>query len=94
MSHHLTDVQLNSAVREFARVCRSKLVFCDAILQETSQVSNFLWKYDRGSYPRSIEHLRREIEQHFHIEHEECHSIYHSYWLCIGTPKNGEKYSR
>jgi ubiquinone/menaquinone biosynthesis C-methylase UbiE len=27
MSHHLTDAQLSSAVREFARVCRSKLIF-------------------------------------------------------------------
>ncbi len=90
MSHHLTDVQLSNAVREFARVCRSKLIFFDAMRQKTSQLSNLLWKYDRGSYPRSIEHLRREIERHFYIEHEERYSIYHHYWLCIGTPKNSE----
>jgi ubiquinone/menaquinone biosynthesis C-methylase UbiE len=90
ISHHLTDEQLSGAVREFARVCRSKLIFFDAIRQAASPVSNFLWKYDRGSHPRSVEQLRSEIGKHFHIEFEERFSIYHHYWLCIGTPKNGE----
>jgi ubiquinone/menaquinone biosynthesis C-methylase UbiE len=94
MSHHLTDVQLSSAIREFARVCRSKLIFVDAIRRETSRVNNFLWKYDRGSYPRSVAQLRREIEQHFHIEHEECYSIYYHYWLCVGIPKTREDSGR
>ena len=88
VSHHLTDHQLNSALREVARVCRQKLIFLDAIRQETSTVSNLLWKYDRGSYPRTAAALHSSIAQFFAIEHEERYSIYHHYWLCTASPKD------
>jgi ubiquinone/menaquinone biosynthesis C-methylase UbiE len=88
VSHHLTDHQLSCALREVARVCRQKLIFLDAIRQETSTVSNLLWKYDRGSHPRTAGALRSSIAQYFSIEHEELYSIYHHYWLCTAKPKD------
>ena len=87
VSHHLADPELRAAFRELARVCRLKLIFLDAVRLESSAVSNFLWKYDRGSYPRNTEALRAAMAEWFEIEHEERYSIYHHYWLATGRPK-------
>lgn len=87
VSHHLSDQELRAAFRELARVCRLKLIFLDAVRQESSAVSNFLWKYDRGSHPRHTEALRAAMTEWFAIEHEERYSIYHHYWLATGKPK-------
>lgn len=87
VSHHLTDTQLGTTLREMARVCRMRLVFLDPIRVDHSATSKLLWKYDRGSFPRRREALRSAIEQYFEIEHEEGFSIYHHYWLCTGKPK-------
>jgi hypothetical protein len=84
----LTDHQLSSALGEVARVCRQKLIFLDAVRQDTSAISNFLWKYDRGSHPRTASALRSSIAHNFAIEYEERYSIYHYYWLCTAKPKD------
>jgi len=86
VSHHLTDVQFGDTLRELARVCRFKLIFLDAIRHQ-GVLSRLLWKYDRGSYPRSVEELRSHIERHFVIETEARNSIYHHYWLCAAIPR-------
>jgi ubiquinone/menaquinone biosynthesis C-methylase UbiE len=87
VSHHLTDIELESAFCELARVCRARLIFLDAICKPSSTISNLLWKYDRGSHPRELVHLRSAFQRHFEIEHQEQYSIYHHYWLCAGRPK-------
>jgi ubiquinone/menaquinone biosynthesis C-methylase UbiE len=87
VSHHLTNSELHNTFREVARVCRTRFIFLDAINMPSSTISNLLWKYDRGSYPRAVADLRSVIAQYFQVEHEEQYSIYHHYWLCTGRPK-------
>lgn len=87
VSHHLSDAELCAAFRELARVCRLKLIFLDAVRQESSALSNLLWKYDRGSHPRHVEALRSAMAESFEISHEERYAIYHHYWLATGRPK-------
>ena len=88
VAHHLTGDQLDAVLRELARICRVKLIFLDAIRDETSVLSKFLWKYDRGSSPRTADELRRQIEGQFVIQTEAYKSVYHRYWLCVARPKN------
>ncbi|HUJ20117.1 MAG TPA: class I SAM-dependent methyltransferase [Bryobacteraceae bacterium] len=87
MSHHLADKEIGLLFHELAQVCRTRLIFLDPVQQPTSRISNILWKYDRGSYPRSASALRSMIGQYFDIEQEEEYTIYHHYLLCSGRPK-------
>ena len=94
MSHHLDDQEVLELFSELARVCRNRLVFVDPVEHTQSFVSRLLWKYDRGSYPRSVSTLRGLIQQRFEIEHDEEYSIYHRYWLCSARakkPPSGEE---
>jgi ubiquinone/menaquinone biosynthesis C-methylase UbiE len=87
MSHHLTDEKAAALFRELARVCRSHMIFLDAIAAPGSRTSNLLWKYDRGSHPRTGEVLRQLLSDSFHIVHAEQYKIYHTYVLCVGEPR-------
>lgn len=85
VTHHLADSQLVELVAELARVVRKKLFFLDALDTDAWQ-STLMWKYDRGSYPRTAQSLMSSIKQHFTIEHSECYAIYHRYLLLIAQP--------
>jgi SAM-dependent methyltransferase len=87
VSHHLTDEQLDRFLASIARICRRGFVFLDALDQPHSLVSRLLWRYDRGSHPRTAEVLHARLEQHFVIEREERYRIYHSYLLCVAAPR-------
>ena len=89
VSHHLEDAQLVDALGELSRICRLKLIFLDAI-RRPAAISRLMWKYDRGSHPRSVDQLRSHIERHFVIESESRNSVLHGYWLCTATPKTAE----
>ncbi|HLG94745.1 MAG TPA: class I SAM-dependent methyltransferase [Bryobacteraceae bacterium] len=82
MAHHLNDQELLQLLDELSRVCRDRLIFLDPIASRESFMSRLLWRYDRGSYPRTSAALRRLIQQKFNVEYEEEYSIYHRYWLC------------
>jgi len=88
LSHHLLDSQLSLLFGELARVVRQGLIFLDAVEYKESKISNLLWKYDRGSYPRSMEALCGAIERWFEIEEIERYAIYHHYILCMGKPRH------
>ena len=86
VTHHLTDMQLSAFVHELARVVRCKLILQDAV-QSNGWISRLLWKYDRGSHPRSAKALLAAIEVRFEIERVEYYSIYHRYLLLVGAPR-------
>ena len=86
VSHHLTDPEFEDLLSELARVCRTGLIFLDAIEEKSSWVSNFMWRYDRGSHPRTAEHLLSMLRRHFEIEDLQRYTIYHRYVLCAGKP--------
>jgi ubiquinone/menaquinone biosynthesis C-methylase UbiE len=87
LSHHLSDAQLADTFREIARICRFKLFFLDAI-RHPALMSRLMWKYDRGSHPRSVEELRSYVESYFVIENEIRTSVFHQYWFCAAAPKS------
>ncbi len=86
VSHHLTDPELGKMFAELARVCRKRFIFLDAVEKRNSAVSNFMWRYDRGSYPRTAERLTAMLQQHFVMEQTQQYSIFHHYLLFVGRP--------
>lgn len=87
VSHHLTDDQLDRFLASLSHICRRGFIFLDALDQPHSRISRLLWRYDRGSHPRTPEALRAHIGRHFVIQREELYRIYHSYLLCTAIPK-------
>jgi ubiquinone/menaquinone biosynthesis C-methylase UbiE len=86
VSHHLTDGELGKMFAELARVCRKQFIFLDGVEMRSSPVSNFMWRYDRGSYPRTAERLTAMLQQHFVMEETQQYSIFHHYLLFVGRP--------
>jgi ubiquinone/menaquinone biosynthesis C-methylase UbiE len=87
VTHHLQDHELDLFLAELARVCRHQLVFLDALDDPSSLVSNLMWRYDRGSRPRTYENLLSKLQQYFELETIQRYKIYHEYLLCAGKPR-------
>jgi ubiquinone/menaquinone biosynthesis C-methylase UbiE len=87
LAHHLSDIELPLLFSELARVVRRKLIFLDPVEYKRSWISNLAWRYDQGSYPRSVQVLRSAMEPWFEVEKIENYAIYHHYLLCISTPR-------
>lgn len=88
ITHHLNDEQLPMLLRELARVVRRELIFLDAVKVQHARISDLLWKYDRGAYPRSAQTLETMLKQYFDIDEIEQYTIQHSYLLCSAKPKD------
>ena len=87
VAHHLSDVEIQLLFSETARVVREQLIFLEPLWCDTSRISRLLWKYDRGSHPRTVGQLLSALERSFRIESSELYSIQHQYLLCAATPK-------
>ena len=87
VSHHLSDVQLDTVLSELARVVRRRLVFLDAVVVAGSLRSRLLWAIDRGRYPRTPAVLQRAIERRFRIVSLDEYAVHHRYMLCAATPR-------
>ncbi len=83
VTHHLSGSSLAQLVAESARVLKSggKLILADAVWTPTRWTGRILWKYDRGSYPRTAEALRTAISEDYTITHWERFAVYHEYVL-------------
>jgi hypothetical protein len=46
-------------------------------------VGRFLWRYDRGSYPRTAEVIQAAIARRYTILSWERFMVYHEYVLCV-----------
>ncbi len=88
VAHHLSDLELQLLFSETARVVRERLIFLEALRCDASWISRLLWKYDRGSYPRTVDELRSALERWFKIENSEVYAIHHQYLLCTAIPKS------
>lgn len=84
--HHLSDDQVSSFLREAARIARKRFIVMDPLDRPHSLVSRTLWRYDRGSHPRSKDTLRSFLESHFKIERTENFAVYHEYLICVCRP--------
>ncbi len=86
--HHLTDDELSRLIDELGRVVRRRLIVLDAVACAERMVSNMLWKYDRGSFPRTGERIRAALERRFRLEHVGELTVYHRYILCVASPQS------
>jgi SAM-dependent methyltransferase len=86
VAHHLNDDELPRLFGELARVTRRRLVFLDPLWTSKLGIARLLWRYDRGSHPRSSQTLLTAIDRHFDIEWVERFRVLHTYVLCSARP--------
>jgi len=91
VTHHLNEEQLKRFLAEVARVARKGLILLEPLKSEGLLLSNLLWRYDRGSFPRDLSSIRHALEKHFDIDQAEEFSIHHAYTVCYCRPKTDEK---
>ncbi len=87
VSHHLGDGELPGLFRECARVLTAggRMLFLDAVQAPERWRSRLLWRYDRGSHPRTVEALREAMAVELQITRSEVFTIHHRYLLSEGT---------
>jgi ubiquinone/menaquinone biosynthesis C-methylase UbiE len=89
VTHHLTDELLARMLSECARVLAAggKLILSDAIWAPDRRVSRTIWKYDRGSFPRTAEVLRRAVGQYLAVDTWDQFAVWHEYFICVAGRK-------
>jgi SAM-dependent methyltransferase len=89
LSHHLTDVHVDRMLAECARVLRpgGVFAFADPVWAPARLPGRLLWRYDRGSFPRTAETLREALARHFNVLRWERFAVFHAYALCVASPR-------
>ena len=89
VSHHLSDSDLPRLFRECARVLKAggRMLFIDAVVAPERWRSRVLWRYDRGSRPRTVEALRQAMAAEFQITEWDVFTIHHRYLFGAGVRK-------
>jgi len=87
VAHHLSDDLFTALLGECERLLQDAgyFIFLDPIWAPSNRVGRLLWKYDRGSHPRTATALWSLISQHFKLQHWELFAVYHQYVLGIGV---------
>jgi SAM-dependent methyltransferase len=86
VSHHLDDDALRELSSELKRVVRGRMLFLDAV-RTPSPAARALWWLDRGSYPRTADHLLAALEADFLFDHVDRFSVLHDYVFAIAHPR-------
>lgn len=91
VSHHIPDAVLPSLFIEGVRALKpgGRFIFLDAVWAPSRWTGRLLWKYDRGSYPRSKETLKALIAGQCAIVHWQEFRVFHTYVLCVGAKVEG-----
>jgi hypothetical protein len=58
----------------------------DAVWRPGRLPGRVLWRYDRGSFPRTDVALREAMEQQFDIVRWEAFALWHAYVVAVGRP--------
>jgi SAM-dependent methyltransferase len=89
ISHHLTDDGFSRMAAESRRVVKpdGRLLFLDAIWAPSWLPGRLLWRIDQGSHPRTEQHMRAVLANHFELERPAVYSILHRYFLAMARPK-------
>jgi SAM-dependent methyltransferase len=88
VSHHIDERAIGLLFAECARVLRpdGRLVFLDPLWSRRRVPGRILWAVDRGSHPRSSDHLLGLIRESFEVLAVDRFSVLHDYLLCVGRP--------
>jgi ubiquinone/menaquinone biosynthesis C-methylase UbiE len=93
VAHHLDDGQLSAALEELARVTSGHFLLLDPLRNDRRAVSRWLWRYDRGRFPRTSEYLVNELSRDFEIVEMDQFAVYHEYLLCVAVPRRPARHS-
>ena len=85
--HHLDDATVTGVLPELARVTSGHLLFLEPLLNDRRPISRWLWRYDRGSYPRVAGALREHVGRELEIVSWERFTIFHAYAICVARPR-------
>ena len=85
VTHHLLDDVLDGFLQESMRILKpdGKLVVLDAVWLPHRLPSRILWKYDRGSYPRTAQTLHETLSRYGKQTHWEEFAVIHRYIIGI-----------
>lgn len=83
--HHLPDEVFPKFVQESLRILKptGKLVILDPVWAPKRLAGRLLWKYDRGSYPRTAQTLHETLSRYGKQTHWEEFAIFHRYIIGI-----------
>lgn len=89
VTHHLSDDELERALRECVRVLRpgGTLLLCDALWKPFRLPSRLLWSLDRGAAPRTERHLDGLVRRYFDVETIARAVLYHEYVAFRCSPR-------
>jgi ubiquinone/menaquinone biosynthesis C-methylase UbiE len=94
VTHHFTEPDLHEALGEIARVLKPAgvLVLYDPVWAPSRLPSRLLWKYDRGSHPRTADQIAAALLMHFRIVSRHEFAVMHRYaaFLCRPREAAGE----
>jgi ubiquinone/menaquinone biosynthesis C-methylase UbiE len=87
--HHIPDEALGRLFQESRRVLKEsgRLLLVEPIWRSDSRVSRILWRYDRGSHPRTPDSLSSSISEHFVVHHTQRLKTWHTFAFYVATPK-------
>jgi ubiquinone/menaquinone biosynthesis C-methylase UbiE len=90
VTHHLTDSQLDAVFSEAARVLRpgGVLFVCDAVWSPSHRAGRLLWRYDRGSHPRTTEEIDAALTRSFRVVQKSEFSVVHAFAAFLCRPVN------
>jgi ubiquinone/menaquinone biosynthesis C-methylase UbiE len=85
--HHLDNENLVQLISESERVLKPNghLMILDPIWVPNRPAGVLLWKYDRGSYPRTKYDLEMLVAPKFNVLHRENIKIFHEYSILIAS---------
>ncbi|HRF96979.1 MAG TPA: class I SAM-dependent methyltransferase, partial [Aggregatilineales bacterium] len=83
--YHLPDEVLSAFVQEAFRILNpnGQFVVFDPVWAPKRMAGRLLWKYDRGSFPRTPETLRTALSKNGQVVHWENFAIFHRYVIGI-----------
>ena len=91
VTHHLPDDVLPALFADIARILKrdGRLLLVDALWAPRRWRGRLLWRYDRGSHPRTAAALRDELGRNFEILDWQRFAVHHDYALAVGRPLIG-----
>ena len=90
LSHHIPDDRVDYLLRECYRILRptGTLLFVESLRNDRRFRSRFLWKYDRGSFPRTGAEVRQLVEKNGVIAYAEEFEFAHQHIILEARPQS------
>jgi ubiquinone/menaquinone biosynthesis C-methylase UbiE len=88
LAHHIPDDNVGTLLKECYRMLKpdGTLLFVEPLRNDRRLRSRLLWKYDRGSFPRTLEEVRRMVEKGGRIVEGDSFACIHQYIIYLAKP--------